>query len=65
MIRFLGMDRDALAQLAVALQRSIEMREALQQKISGKGFVDLLKEWEDIERLDHEITRQIRKRPPE
>jgi hypothetical protein len=59
------MDRDESAQLALAIQRSVEMRQALHQKLSGGEPVDLLKEWQDIERLDHEIVRKIRKRPPE
>ena len=59
------MDRDEVAQLAIAIQRSVEMRQALHQKLSGGEAVGLVEEWEAIERFDREIVRQIRKRPPE
>jgi hypothetical protein len=59
------MERDEVAQLVQDIERSIEMRRALQEKLSNGGRIDLVQEWEAIERLDHGITRQIRKRPPE
>jgi hypothetical protein len=59
------MDRDELALLADAIDRSIEMRQALRESITGNAAIDLVEEWAAIERLDHEIARMIRKRPPE
>ena len=59
------MDRDELALLADAIERSIEMRQALRESIMGNAAVDLVDEWAAIERIDHEIARMIRKRPPE
>ncbi len=59
------MDRDEVAQLALAIEKSIEMRQALQTRLTSDEPIDLLEEWEAIERLDAEIRRSIRKRPPE
>jgi hypothetical protein len=59
------MDRDEVAQLALAIEKSIEMRQALQDKLTSDEPVDLVEEWEAIERLDVEIRRSIRKRPPD
>ena len=59
------MDRDELSQLALNLEKSVEMRRALQAKVLNGEFVDLNAEWQAIEQLDHAIARQIRKRTPD
>ena len=59
------MDQDDVAQLALIIERSIGMRESLQAKLETGAAVDLVEEWEAIEKLDHEISRMIRKRTPD
>ena len=41
------------------------MRTMLRQKLAGNQEVDLVEEWKEIEQLDLEIVRKIRKRPIE
>ena len=60
-----NMDRDDLAQLALDIDRSVEMRQALRAKLARGEFVDLIEEWTKIEQLDHAIARRIRKRSPD
>lgn len=59
------MERDEVAQLVQDIERSIHMRRSLQEKLSSGQPIDLVEEWDAIERFDHSIMRQIRKRPPE
>ena len=58
------MDQDELAQLSLHIERSIDVRQSLRATLASGQPVDLIKEWEEIEKLDHEIARMIRKRPP-
>jgi hypothetical protein len=41
------------------------MRTMLRQKLASNQEVDLVEEWKEIEQLDLEIVRKIRKRPIE
>jgi hypothetical protein len=41
------------------------MRSMLRQKLATNQEVDLVEEWKEIEQLDLEIVRKIRKRPIE
>jgi hypothetical protein len=57
------MNQEELAALVLDLERSVQMRQMLRQKLSGSEEVDLVEEWEAIEQLDLEIARKIRKAP--
>ena len=59
------MDQDELAQLSLQIERSIEMRQSLRARLATGEAVDLVAVWEEIEKLDHEIARTLRKRPIE
>ena len=54
-----------IAALRLDLERSIQMRSMLAQRLTTNEEVDLVAEWQEIEQLDLEITRKIRKRPIE
>jgi hypothetical protein len=45
------------------IDRSVQMRTMLRQKLVTNHEVDLVDEWNPIEQLDLEIARKIRKRP--
>jgi hypothetical protein len=59
------MEQDDVSKLMLDIGRSLEMRQLLLDKLSGKEEVDLVEEWNAIEQLDAEIARKIRKRPIE
>ena len=59
------MKPDEVANLALDLERSVQMRTMLRQKLATNQEVDLVEEWNEIEQLDLEIARKIRKRPIE
>jgi hypothetical protein len=59
------MDRDDLAQLALDIDKTIEMRQTLRAKLARGEFIDLIEEWKVIEQLDHAIANRIRKRRPD
>ena len=59
------MNPDEVAQLAISIERSVEMRQSLQEKLASGVAVDLIEEWEAIEKFDREISRMIRKRSPD
>ena len=59
------MKPDEIANLMLDLERSEQMRTMLRQKLSTNQEVDLVEEWNEIEQLDLEIARKIRKRPIE
>jgi hypothetical protein len=56
---------DEIAKLVLDIERSVQMRTMLRQKLATNQEVDLVEEWKDIEQLDLEIARKIRKRPIE
>ena len=45
------------------LERSIQMRHALLERLARNEELDLAQEWETIEQLETELSRKIRKRP--
>ena len=45
------------------LERSIQMRQALIERLSRNEELDLAHEWETIEQLEMELSKKIRKRP--
>jgi hypothetical protein len=57
--------QDEVAKLMLDIDRSVQMRTMLRQKLATNQEVDLVQEWKDIEQLDLEIARKIRKRPIE
>jgi hypothetical protein len=60
-----GMKPDEIAKLLLDIERSVQMRTMLRQKLTTSQEVDLVEEWNEIEQLDLEIARKIRKRPIE
>ena len=59
------MKPDEVAKLILDIDRSVQMRMMLSRKLTSKQEVDLVEEWHQIEQLDQEIARKIRKRPIE
>ena len=59
------MKPDEVAKLVLDIERSVQMRTMLRQKLASNQEVDLVEEWKEIEQLDLEIVRKIRKRPIE
>jgi hypothetical protein len=57
------MKPDEVAALILDIDRSVQMRRMLHQKLSSNEEVDLVEEWDAIEQLDLEIARKIRKGP--
>jgi hypothetical protein len=60
-----AMKPDELAALILDIDRSVQMRMMLSRKLTSNEEVDLVEEWHEIEQLDLEIARKIRKRPIE
>jgi hypothetical protein len=54
-----------VAQLMLDIERSVQMRQALHERLAHKEAVDLVEEWHAIEQIDLEIANKIRKRPVE
>ena len=59
------MKPDEVAKLILDIDRSVQLRTMLHQKLTSKQEVDLVEEWHEIEQLDQEIARKIRKGPIE
>ena len=59
------MKQDEVAKLILDIERSVQMRTMLRQKLASNQEVDVVEEWKEIEQLDLEIVRKIRKRPIE
>jgi hypothetical protein len=57
------MKPDDIAALILDIDRSVQMRQMLHQKLTSSQEVDLVEEWDAIEQLDLEIARKIRKGP--
>lgn len=57
------MDRDDVIRVMQDLERSIQMRQALIDRLGRNEEVDLAQEWETIEQLEMELSKKIRKRP--
>lgn len=55
------MDQEEVAQLMLDIERSLQMRDRLHKKLASQQPVDLVEEWNEIEQLDLEIARKIRK----
>ena len=59
------MEQEDVSKLMLDIERSIQVRKLLLDKLSRQDKVDLVEEWNSIEQLDLEIARKIRKRPIE
>lgn len=57
------MDQREIADLMLDIERSMQLRLMLRDKLRRQEPVDLVDEWNLIEQLDLEIARKIRKRP--
>ena len=55
------MNRNEVTELMLDIERSIQMRQFLQERLAAQGDVDLVEEWREIEELDMDIARKIRK----
>lgn len=47
------------------IERSVQMRQILHRRLAANDEVDLVEEWHNIEQLDLEIAKKIRKRRPD
>ena len=59
------MEQNDVSKLMLDIERSLQMRKMLHDKLANREDVDLVEEWNAIEQLDLEIARKIRKRPIE
>ncbi len=55
------MEQNEVSQLMLDIERSMQMRKMLHEKLARQEDVDLVQEWNAIEQLDLEIARKIRK----
>ena len=55
------MEQNEVCQLMLDIERSMQMRKMLHEKLARQEDVDLVQEWNAIEQLDLEIARKIRK----
>ena len=59
------MDQSEVRQLMLDIERSVQMRRMLYERLARKEEVNLVDEWHEIEQIDLEIANRIRKRPIE
>jgi hypothetical protein len=59
------MEDHEIATLMLDIERSVQMRKSLYERLARKEAVDLVDEWHQIEQIDLEIANKIRKRPIE
>lgn len=55
------MEQNEISQLMLDIERSMQMRKMLHERLARQDDVDLVEEWNAIEQLDQEISRRIRK----
>ena len=53
------MKPDEVAKLILDIERSVQMRTMLRQKLATNQEVDLVDEWNEIGQLDLEIARKM------
>ena len=56
------MEQHEIDRLRLDIERSMQMRKILYERLGRYEEVDLVEEWNAIEQLDLEIARRIRKR---
>ena len=59
------MDQHDVDLLMLDIERSVQMRNALRERLRRREEVDLVETWNEIEQIDLEIANKIRKRPIE
>lgn len=59
------MKRDEVVDLMRDIDRSVQMRRSLNERLGRDEEIDLVEEWHEIEQIDLEIANKIRKRPVE
>jgi hypothetical protein len=59
------MEPHEITSLMLDIERSIQMRQQLNERLSRNEAVDLVAAWKEMEQLDMEIAGTIRKRPIE
>ena len=59
------MEDHEIAKLMLDIERSVQMRKSLHERLGRKETIDLVDEWQQIEQIDLEIANTIRKRPIE
>ena len=59
----IAMKKEEAESLAGDIERSVQLRSMLLQRLNNNEAVDLVREWNEIEQLDTEIARKIRKQP--
>ena len=55
------MEQNEVSQLMLDIERSMQMRKMLHERLARQEEIDLVEEWNAIEQLDQEISRKIRK----
>ena len=55
------MEQNEVSKLMLDIERSMQMRKMLHERLARQEDVDLVEEWNAIEQLDQEISRRIRK----
>lgn len=55
------MEQTEVSQLMLDIERSMQMRKMLHERLARQDDIDLVEEWNAIEQLDQEISRKIRK----
>ncbi len=56
------MKQDEVAQLMLDIERGVQMRKGLLERLARREEVDLVEEWNAIEQIDVEVANKIRKR---
>ena len=59
------MKQQEVAELMLDIERSVQMRNSLYDRLKRQEAVDLVEEWKAIEQIDLEVANKIRKRPVE
>ena len=59
------MDQHDVDLLLLDIERSVQMRNDLRERLLRREEVDLVEAWNEIEQIDLEIANKIRKRPIE
>ena len=57
------MEQADVSKLMLDIERSLQMRQLLLDRLARKDEVDLVEEWNSIEQLDAEIAGSIRNAP--
>ncbi len=56
------MNQQEVDRLLLDIERSVQLRDALRDRLTHREQVDLVEAWNEIEQIDLEIANKIRKR---